>query len=125
MLRFLIADDNAAYCAVLCQMIESRPDWSVVAEANDGAQAVRLAAQFAPDVVLIDVNMPVMNGIVAIQRIKHVVPWARAIAFSGYDDEEFHEASLRAGADCYLRKEDLDLENLSRLIATFFSSCEV
>ncbi len=66
MLRFLIADDNAAYCAVLCRMIESRPDWSVVAEANDGAQAVRLAAQFAPDVVLIDVNMPMMNGPVAV-----------------------------------------------------------
>jgi len=125
MLRFLIADDNVAYCAALYQMIESHPDWSVVAEAGDGAQAVRLAAQFVPDVVLIDVNMPVMNGITAIRRIKHIVPWACAIVFSGYDDEEFREASLRAGADCYLRKEDVDIENLSRLIATFFSRCEV
>ncbi len=120
MLRSLIADDNATYRQILRQMIEAHPGWSVVAEAGDGAEAVRLATECSPEIVLVDVNMPVMDGIEATRRIKIVVPQTRVIAFSGYPDEEFRRASLQAGADYYLHKEDLNAESLTQLIATLF-----
>lgn len=119
-LAFLLADDSASYRHTLRQLIQSRPHWSVVAEAGDGAETVRLAAECAPDVVLMDIHMPVMNGIEATRRIKGAAPRTRVIAFSGYPDEEFHRASLQAGADHFLRKEDLSAESLARLIAALF-----
>lgn len=102
------------------RLIEAQPGWFVVAEAGDGAAAVRLAAERAPDVALIDAVMPVMDGIEATRRIKTAAPRTRVIVLSGYPDEEFHRASLRAGADYYLRKEDLNTESLTHLIATLF-----
>ncbi len=123
---FLLADDNVAYRQILHQMIEARPDWKIIAEAGDGAEAVRLAAECAPEVALMDVVMPVMDGIEATRRIKTAAPRTRVIVFSGYPDEEFRRASLRAGADYYLRKENLDAESLTHLIATLFpqTGCE-
>ena len=120
-LAFLLADDSAAYRQTLRQIIKSRSSWSVAAEAGDGAEAVRLAPECAPDVVLMDIHMPVMNGIEATSRIKRAMPGMRVIVFTGYDSEEFHRASLQAGADHYLRKEDLSAQSLAQLITTFLS----
>jgi DNA-binding NarL/FixJ family response regulator len=62
-LTFLLADDNPVYRQALRRMVEAHSDWSVIAEAADGAEALQLTAQLTPDVVLIDINMPIMNGI--------------------------------------------------------------
>jgi DNA-binding NarL/FixJ family response regulator len=116
-LTFLLADDNPVYRQALRRMVEAHSDWSVIAEAADGAEALQLTAQLTPDVVLIDINMPIMNGIEAARRLKKVSPNSRVITFSGYHDPEFQDASQQAGADYYLRKEDLDSERLEQLIA--------
>jgi two-component system nitrate/nitrite response regulator NarL len=81
-------------------------------------EAVKLAFRLAPDVVFMDVTLPLMNGIEATRRIK--MQGTRVLVFSGYDDEEFRQESLLAGADYYLRKEDLDAEILKQLIARLF-----
>jgi len=116
-LTFLLADDNPVYRNALRRMVEAHSNWRVIAETADGAETLRLTAQLMPDVVLIDINMPIMNGIEAARRIKKVSPNISIITFSGYHDPEFQDASQRAGADYYLRKEDLDIERLEQLIA--------
>ncbi|MDW8325357.1 MAG: response regulator transcription factor [Anaerolineales bacterium] len=117
---FLLANDNPACRQHLRRLVEAQPGWVVVAEAGDGAEAVRLAADCAPDVVLIDAMMPGMDGIEATWHIKTAAPQTRVIVLSGYPDEEFRRASLRAGADHYLREEDLNAESLTQRIATLF-----
>ena len=119
-LTFLIVDDSTSFRQILSELVEKHPHWSVMAEAGDGEEAVCLAARYLPDVLLMDVNMPVMNGVEATRRIKHFAPQVRVIAFSGYPDDEFRQASLRAGADFHLPKEDLDVGTLGRLIAVLF-----
>lgn len=119
-LTYLLVDDSAYYRQILRQMVETHSNWTVVAEADDGAEAIRLASECLPDVVLMDVSMPRMNGIEATRHIKCTAPRTCVIAFSGYHDEEFQRASLRAGADRFLHKEDLDAKSLTRLMIELF-----
>lgn len=120
-LMFVIADDASLYREILRQMVQSQPAWVIVGEAADGQAALELVRQHTPDVVLLDVNMPVMNGIETTRQIKHTWPATTVFVFSGYDDEEFRHESLSAGAGAYLRKEDVDAEILARLVAARFS----
>jgi DNA-binding NarL/FixJ family response regulator len=117
---FLLVDDTAFYRHILRQLVQSQPGWSVMAEADDGLKGIQLAATLVPDVVLMDVSMPIMNGIEATHRIKQRLPRIRIIVFSGHPDEEFRRESLLAGADYYLLKEDLDANTMVQLIATLF-----
>jgi len=119
-LSFIIVDDNVAYRYILRQIVQTQPQWSIVVEASNGLEATRLVAQYAPDVVLMDVSMPLMNGIEATRQIKQTAPNTRVIIFSGYKDEELRRESLQAGADYYLLKEDLDTNSLTQLITMLF-----
>jgi DNA-binding NarL/FixJ family response regulator len=121
-ITFLIVDDSVSYRTLLRQLVQAQGNWSVVGEAADGVEAVKLALRFAPDVVLMDVTLPLMNGIEATRRIKHAAQKTHILVLSGYDEEEFRRESLLAGADYYLRKEDLDVELIKQLVAALFPS---
>jgi YesN/AraC family two-component response regulator len=119
-LTFLLADDAISYRQILQQIIHIQPHWSIVGQASNGAEAVQLATQHLPDVALVDVDMPLMSGIEATRLIKNVSPATRVIVFSGHPDQEFHDESLRAGADYYLLKEDLNDSTLIQLVTALY-----
>ncbi len=115
-LRFLIVDDSQSFCRVMHQMIESHAQWLVVAEAHDGQEAIRFAESFSPEVVLMDVVMPIINGIRATKQIRKNTCNAHIIMFSAYHEEEFRVKSLQAGADHFVWKEELTATRLEQML---------
>ncbi len=118
--RFLIVDDSKDFCRILRGIVESQPGWSVLAECHDGEEALRLAKAYAPDVMLMDVVMPVKNGIQATKSIQQMALSTHVILFTAFHDEEFRYKGLQAGADYFVWKEELNAANLKRMIATVF-----
>ncbi len=118
-MQFIIVDDNDTFRQILRQMVESRPHWSVLAEARDGCEAVRMVQTHSPDVVLMDVVMPVMNGIEATRRIHQIVPTPYIILFSAYHEEEFRLSGLQAGATCLIWKEEINENRLEEIVSHF------
>jgi DNA-binding NarL/FixJ family response regulator len=104
-LRILLAEDHAVVREGTRKLLELAPDLEVVGEASDGATVVEMAARLAPDVVLMDLGMPGVNGIEATRRIVRSAPGApRVLILSAYDDEDYVMAALEAGASGYLLK---------------------
>lgn len=103
-IRILIADDHFVVRMGLAALINTQPDMTVVAEATDGQQAVKLFRQHRPDIALLDLRMPEMNGIEAIVAIRSEFPDARLIVLSSYDGDEDIYRALQAGARGYLLK---------------------
>lgn len=103
-IRILLADDHLVVREGTRQIIEREPDLVVVAEASDGREAVALAEKEHPDVALLDISMPVMNGIEATKAIKKVCPRTAVLVFTAYDYDEYVFAILEAGAAGYLLK---------------------
>ena len=97
-IRILIADDHFVVRMGLAALINTQPDMTVVAEATDGQQAVELFRQHRPDIALLDLRMPEMNGIEAIAAIRSEFPDARLIVLSSYDGDEDIYRALQAGA---------------------------
>jgi DNA-binding NarL/FixJ family response regulator len=104
MVRVLVVDDHAAVRASLAAFLDIDPALEVVAEAGDGRQAVELAALLKPDLVLMDVRMPVLDGIEATRRLKAARPKTRVVLISAYEEDELREAGLSAGAEAFLLK---------------------
>jgi two-component system, NarL family, response regulator len=104
-IRILIADDHPVVREGLAAMIKRRTDMTVVAEANHGQEAVALFHQHQPDVVLMDLRMPGMDGVEAILTIREQTPEARVIVLTTYDTDEDIYRALRAGAKAYLLKD--------------------
>ncbi|MEE4287144.1 MAG: response regulator transcription factor [Mariniphaga sp.] len=102
--KVLIADDHQLFREGLVNLISSAPDIEVIAEAKDGKEATEKAQKLKPDVVLIDIGMPVMNGIEATRIIKKENPKIKVIAVSMHSDRQFVKGVLEAGADGYLLK---------------------
>ncbi|MGH9255680.1 MAG: response regulator [Vicinamibacterales bacterium] len=109
-LRILLADDHTLVRQGLRKVLEERPDWEVVAEAGDGREAVRLAEHFKPDVSILDVAMPLLNGIEATRQIARRVPSTRILVLSMYSDEAYVAQILQAGAMGYLLKDSADVD---------------
>jgi two-component system response regulator NreC len=109
-LRILLADDHTLVRQGLRKVLEERPEWQVVAEAGDGREAVRLAEQFKPDICILDVAMPLLNGIEATRQIARRVPTARVLVLSMYSDEAYVAQILQAGAAGYLLKDSADVD---------------
>jgi two-component system, NarL family, response regulator LiaR len=105
MIRVLIADDHAVVRQGLRTFLDLQDDIEVVAEASDGAEALAAAEEHAPDVVLIDLVMPNVDGIEAIRGLRERVPAARAIVLSSFIDDEKLLPAVRAGAAGYLLKD--------------------
>ena len=102
--KVLIADDHQLFREGLVNLISSAPDIEVIAEAKDGKEATEKAQKLKPDVILIDIGMPVMNGIEATRIIKKENPKIKVIAVSMHSDRQFVKGVLEAGADGYLLK---------------------
>jgi DNA-binding NarL/FixJ family response regulator len=103
--RVLLVDDQALFREALAMLLDVRPDIEVVGEAANGDEALRAAAELAPDVVLMDLRMPVLDGIAATRRMRVELPGVRVIALTTFDDDEEVFAALRAGAVGYLLKD--------------------
>lgn len=101
----LIADDHLVVREGLAALINRRPDMTVIAEASNGREAVELFLLHRPDVALLDLRMPEMDGVDVIIAIREQVPTARLVVLTTYDDEDDIHRSLRAGAKGYLLKD--------------------
>ena len=104
MITVLLADDLEEYRVLLRKMLEMDGRFAVVGEAPDGHAAVRLAQETNPDVVLLDIAMPEMDGLEAIPRIREVAPRTRVVMLSGFGEEVMSDKSLRLGAHAYVVK---------------------
>jgi DNA-binding NarL/FixJ family response regulator len=109
-LRFLLCDDHSLFREGLAALMERRDDWQVVGQAADGEEAVRLAARLRPDLVLLDVAMPGMNGIETASAIRAVSPHSAILALSMYGDAHYLQSMLKAGAVGYLLKNQASAE---------------
>ncbi len=109
-LRILLAEDHTVVRQGLRKVLEERPEWQVVAEAGDGREAVRLAELVVPDVALLDIAMPPLNGIEATRQITRRVPGTRIVVLSMYADEAYVTQILQAGAAAYLLKDSADVD---------------
>jgi DNA-binding NarL/FixJ family response regulator len=117
-LRVAVADDQALVRVGFCGIIAATPGFSVVGEAGNGAEAVEVAQRTKPDVILMDVRMPVMDGIEATRRITQSTD-VRALILTTFDLDEYVFAALRAGASGFLLKDTLpaDLLTAIRVVA--------
>ncbi|MGY1728683.1 response regulator [Geodermatophilus sp. SYSU D01062] len=103
--RVLVVDDQALFREALVTLLGARPEVEVVGEAGDGHEALERAAAVRPDVVLMDLHMPVLDGIGAARRLRVEQPHVRVLALTTFDDDEDVFAALRAGALGYLLKD--------------------
>jgi DNA-binding NarL/FixJ family response regulator len=101
----LLVDDQALFREALGTLLDARPEVEVVGEAGDGHQALERAAALAPEVVLMDLHMPVLDGVAATRRLRVEQPGVRVLALTTFDDDEDVFAALRAGALGYLLKD--------------------
>jgi two-component system, NarL family, response regulator NreC len=125
-LRVLLADDHTLIRAGLRLVVEQQPDFTVVGEAEDGRQAVAMAESLQPDVVVMDIGMPALNGIEACHQIRESRPQIEVVMLSMHSDEGYVLRSLKAGARAYLLKDsaEADLARAIRAAAegkSFFS----
>ena len=88
-IRIVLADDHVILRQGTRQLLEHEPDMEVVGEASDGAEAVQLVSKLKPDIVIIDVAMPGMNGIEATKKIKEILPGTKILVLTGYDYDEY------------------------------------
>ncbi|MER5265368.1 response regulator transcription factor [Actinosynnema sp. NPDC002837] len=115
--RVLIVDDQALFREALATLLEVQPEIEVVGEAGDGEQAVRRCAELRPDVVLMDLRMPVLDGIAATNRLRVEQPGVRVLALTTFDDDADVFAALRAGALGYLLKDVSSARLVEALVA--------
>lgn len=117
MIRVLIADDQPLVRRGLSLILAPDPGVEVVGEAGDGAEAVALAERLRPDVVVMDIRMPVLDGVGATEELSRLLPESRVLALSTFDMDEYVVAALRAGAYGFLPK-DVSPEELIAAIRT-------
>jgi DNA-binding NarL/FixJ family response regulator len=103
--RVLLVDDQALFREALSALLQVHEEIEIVGEAGDGEQALRRAAEASPDVVLMDLRMPVLDGIAATRRLRAELPDIRVLALTTFDGDEEVFAALRAGAVGYLLKD--------------------
>ncbi len=114
-IRILLADDHTILRAGLKMMLNAQPDMEVVGEAQDGRQAIQETQRLVPDIILMDITMPDMNGIEATRQIKKLLPDIRILILTMHEHDEYVFQALRAGASGYMLKEAADTELISAL----------
>jgi two-component system, NarL family, response regulator NreC len=114
-IHILLADDHTILRAGLKMMLNAQPDMEVVGEAPDGRQAITETQRLQPDIILMDITMPEMNGIEATRQIKKLVPESKILILTMHEHDEYVFQALRAGASGYMLKEAADTELISAL----------
>ncbi len=104
-LRVLLGDDHTLVRHGLRKILEERPEWEIIAEVGDGREAVRKCLALKPDVAVLDIAMPLLNGIDATQQIVRKVPETRVLVLSMHSDEAYVTRALQAGATGYMLKD--------------------
>jgi DNA-binding NarL/FixJ family response regulator len=104
--RILVVDDHPVVRHGLRSLLRSRPEWEIVDEAEDGAEAVEKAERLKPDVVLLDVSMPTMDGLEACRRIRKNVPKSEILIVTQHDSPQMMREAVGAGARGYVVKSD-------------------
>jgi DNA-binding NarL/FixJ family response regulator len=107
-LRLLIADDHAVVRAGLRALLESRKGWQVCAEAADGRDAVEKATKHKPDVIILDIGMPLLNGVEAARRIRKALPQSEILILTMHESDELVQQVVEAGARGYILKDEAD-----------------
>jgi two-component system response regulator NreC len=107
-IRILVADDHTLFRQGVRRVLQEQPGWEVVAEASDGAEAVRHAIEHEPNVAILDISMPRLNGIDATRQIVRRLPDVRVLIVSMHSDEVFVSQALQAGAHGFLLKDAAD-----------------
>lgn len=118
MIRILLADDHTLVRQGLRRILEEQPEWRVVAETGNGLEAISLAAELQPDVVVLDIGMPMLNGLEAARQIAKKAPAARVLMLSMHADEVHITKAVEAGAVGYLVKDSADSELVKAVTAT-------
>ncbi len=116
-IRILLADDHTMVRQGFRMILSAQPDMEIVGEAGNGREAVELAGELKPDVVVMDVSMPELNGIEATRRISEALPRTRVLALSMYKDSVYVREILRAGARGFLLKDAVDRDLLAAVRA--------
>ena len=116
-LRILLADDHVTVRHGLKLLIDGQPDMKVVAEASDGAAALQQALEVKPDVVVMDISMPGMNGLVATRKLKKAQPEAAIVTLTRHGDDAYLQELLRAGVAAYVLKQSAPNELLQAIRA--------
>jgi DNA-binding NarL/FixJ family response regulator len=113
MIRILVVDDFEIVRRKLCRLLALEPDFEVVSQAGTGLEAVKEAERYQPDVVLLDIRMPELNGLAATPLIKKVAPNSKVLIFSNYNNAGFVREALSSGALGFISKADLGTEIVS------------
>jgi two-component system, NarL family, response regulator NreC len=124
--RIVLGDDHTLVRHGLRKILEEQKDWTVVAEASDGREAVRQALSLQPDVVVLDIGMPLLNGIEATRQIARRFPSINILILSMHAEEAYITQAMKAGARGYLLKDSADTELIRAVMAvaagkSFFS----
>lgn len=111
-LDIVVADDHTLMRQGICKILEEQPDWSVVGQASNGRDAVRLVLEQKPNVAIFDIGMPVLNGIEACRQITRRLPHVHVLILSMHAEEAYITQALQSGAHGYLLKDSADIELL-------------
>jgi DNA-binding NarL/FixJ family response regulator len=120
-IRILLADDHTRLRKCICRLLQREADLDIVGEAENGRQAIDLARQCSPRVVIMDVDMPVMNGIEATRILTREMPWVKVVALSMYLETDASAGIREAGAAAYLTKGC----SMEELVTTIRSAAQI
>lgn len=118
-IRILLADDHTILREGICSLLEDEPDMQVVGEAEDGITAVKMACQLEPDLVLMDIAMPRLNGLEATRQIKREKPAVNVLILSMHENEEYIRQVLASGAMGYILKDAAARDLLGAIRAVY------
>jgi NarL family two-component system response regulator LiaR len=116
-IKVLVADDDELFVESLRELIDRQPELEVVGEAHNGLEAIDLTDNLDPDAVVIDLHMPLLDGVTAVARLRHDHPNLCLIVLTGDADTQLHDAASEAGADAVLEKSELAHALIDRLSA--------
>jgi len=120
-IQILLVDDHSITREGLCALLEKEPNFTVIRQAENGRVALKMARQYKPDVIVMDINMPDLNGIDATRQILSEIPEAKIIALSMYSDRSYIKGMLQAGVSGYLLK-NCAFDELTKAIETVYKN---
>lgn len=115
--RILLVDDHDSLRKSVRWLLETRSEFEICGEAENGAKGVEKTAELKPDVVVMNISMPVMNGFEAARRIKEISPASRIVLLSSHKDQQLLREAKEVGAVCYVSKSDANCELVDAVMA--------